>query len=120
MTFIRFEYKGNLILNVLDYNDKLLKRIDLNLFKEEPETPIQAINNENEIYLTNKYWVATDDNFITDNPSLMDGKMIVEVKEGDIVRLFSSSVKNEYYQYISYKQNFYKGYVHKVFYEPRE
>ena len=35
MTFSLFDYKGNFILDVLDYNKKLLKKIDLNQFKKD-------------------------------------------------------------------------------------
>jgi len=245
MTFVRFEYKGNLILDVLNLNDKLLKRIDLNQFKEDPKTPIQALYSDlihqkyytnsfeeftvkmsnkdyqdkvysvlvrdgkynkpktefyseysssrdkkieflfnylkengifsdktllpkfkeanaeqkkgvydlamkegifkslkfqeflsnwdaeideeqnikkNEIYLTNKFWVATVDNFILSKESYAFGEKIIEVKEGDMVQLYSSSIQNTYYQYISYynmnKDKVYKGYVHKAYYEP--
>ena len=35
MTFSLFDYKGNFTLDVLDYNKKLLKKIDLNQFKKD-------------------------------------------------------------------------------------
>ena len=104
MTFTKYKYQGNLTLDVLDLNKKLLKKIDLNQFKEK-------------IYLTNNYWVATRDNFILSEPN-MGSENLIKIKKGSKVRLFSKGIEKKDFQYISFRNDIYEGYVYRHFYEP--